>query len=200
MGRKIILVAVLTCNGIFCRPCLFISIQVRRNIYFLLLTLQICYPLLSCNKNDASDKFMNAHNDLALPEFGPFYLKKKKTNIHVVLIWWRLFGFKHGTVRRDILNKTTALDFCIGWNSIIMPFKTCSTQCTVHVLPRVFCKSAKIENWVCELYRSYETLFHIYLIKKSRISQYFSYFILYFPIKYNIWHIIVCGKRKTPKV
>ena len=87
-------------------------------------------------QNDAKDNFVNAHNDLALPEFGPFSILK---NIHVVLKLWRIFGFKD---RRNILSKTTTFDFYIGYNSTTF-FQTYPTQCPMHVyLPRVFCEIA----------------------------------------------------------
>ena len=80
--------------------------------------------------------WMHWHNDLALPEFGPFPILK---NTHVVLKLWRIFGFKD---RRNFLSKATTFDFCIGYNSITF-FKTCPIQCTVHVyLPWVFCEIA----------------------------------------------------------
>ena len=63
-------------------------------------------------QNDAVDHFVNAHNRLAFPEFGPFSILK---NTHVVLKLWRIFGFKD---RRTILSKTTTFDFCIGYNSL----------------------------------------------------------------------------------
>ena len=56
-------------------------------------------------QHDANDYFVNAHNDLALPEFGPYSVLKQA---HVVLKLRRLFGFKD---RRNILSKTTALIF-----------------------------------------------------------------------------------------
>ena len=87
-------------------------------------------------QNDAKDNFVNAHNGLALLEFGPFSILK---NIHVILKLWRIFGFKD---RRNIMSKTTTFDFCIGYNSMTF-FKTCPTQYTVHVyLPWVFCEIA----------------------------------------------------------
>ena len=61
-------------------------------------------------QNDAMDNFVNVHNRLALPEFGPFSILK---NTHVVLKLWRIFGFKD---RRNILSKTTTFDFCKGYN------------------------------------------------------------------------------------
>ena len=67
---------------------------------------------ISFLQNDAMDNFVNAHNRLALPEFGPFSILK---NTHVVLKLWRIFGFKD---RRNILSKTTTFDFCIGYNSL----------------------------------------------------------------------------------
>ena len=87
-------------------------------------------------QNDAMDNFVNAHNGLALPEFGPFSILK---NTHVVLKLWRIYGFND---RRSILSKTTTFDFCIGYNSITF-FKKCPTQITVQVyLPWVFCQTA----------------------------------------------------------
>ena len=86
--------------------------------------------------NDAKDNFVNAHNHSVLSEFGPFSTLK---NAYFVLKLWRIFGFKD---RRNILSKTTTFDFGIGCNSITF-FKTCPTQCTIHVyLPWVFCKIA----------------------------------------------------------
>ena len=67
---------------------------------------------ITFSQNDAMDNFVNAHNRLALPEFGPFSILK---NTHVVLKLWRIFGFKD---RRNILSKTTTFDFCIGYNSL----------------------------------------------------------------------------------
>ena len=82
-------------------------------------------------QNDAKDNFVNAHNGLALLEFGPFSI--------LILKLWRIFGFKD---RRNIMSKTTTFDFCIGYNSMTF-FKTCPTQYTVHVyLPWVSCEIA----------------------------------------------------------
>ena len=87
-------------------------------------------------QHDANDNFVNAHNDLALLEFGPYSILK---HTHVVLKLRRLFGFKD---RRNILSKTTARVFWLGCNSITF-FKTCPTHCTAHVyLPWVFCEIA----------------------------------------------------------
>ena len=156
-------------------------------------------------QNDAMDNFVNAHNGLALPEFGPFSILK---NTHVVLKLWRIFGFKD---RRNILSKTTTFHFCIGYNSITF-FKTCQTQCTVGPT-RVFTLGF-LSNciWVCEFLHSYfmsdwdrrkrkgHQKHGLIWLQKSRISQYFSYLILSFRLEYNMPHIIVCGKYKTPKV
>ena len=89
-------------------------------------------------QHDANENFVNAHiySDLALPEVGPYSILK---HTHVVLKLRRLFGYKD---RRNILNKTTALVFWLGCNSITF-LKTYPVHCTVHVyLPWVFCEIA----------------------------------------------------------
>ena len=93
-GRKIILVALLTCNGTFYRP---LSVQVPfRSVTFIFFTMDTADMFsITFLQNDAKDNFVNAHNGLALLEFGPFsifFLKFFKTcptqyTVHVYLPW-----------------------------------------------------------------------------------------------------------------
>ena len=118
-----------------------------RNIYFFTIDTADTFSITFL-QNDAKDNFVNAHNHLALSAFGPFSILK---NTHVVLKLWRIFGLKD---RRNILSQTTTFDFsCIGCNSKAL-FKTCPTQCTIHI--RVFTLGFLWNCiWVCEFLRSY---------------------------------------------
>ena len=131
-GRKIILVALLTCNGTFYRPLLH-SGQTQHSFFIMDPADMLSITFI---QNDAMDNFVNAYNRLALPEFGPFSILK---NTHVVLKLWRTFGFKG---RRNIWSNPTTFAFCLGYNSITF-FQTWPTQCTVHVyFPWIFCQFA----------------------------------------------------------
>ena len=64
----------------FCSP-LSVHFPFRSDVtFFLLLTRQINY-FITFLHNDTNDKFVNAHNGLALPEFVPYSILK---NIHAV--------------------------------------------------------------------------------------------------------------------
>ena len=80
MGRKIMSAALLPYSGTFLQSlvCSF-SIQVRCNILFTTDTADKFS--ITFLHNDTNDKFVNAHNGLALPEFVPYSILK---NIHAV--------------------------------------------------------------------------------------------------------------------